>query len=263
MQGLIPQTPNLKPMKIALLGYGKMGKMIEQVALERKHEIVLKIDHQNLQELTLENLQKADVAIEFSTPHTVLANISLCFEAGVPIVVGATGWYENLQEVKNECLQQNASLIYASNFSVGVNIFFYINKMLAKVMSRFPDYEVQVEEIHHTQKLDAPSGTAITIAQGIIENIPIKEAWTNVVSGQVNDNSPIVITPNQLLIESHRIENVPGTHTVVYDSEVDSIEFKHTAHNRSGFALGAVLAAEWIIGRKGFFTAADLFNFNA
>ncbi|MEX8548351.1 MAG: 4-hydroxy-tetrahydrodipicolinate reductase [Mucilaginibacter sp.] len=250
-------------MKIALLGYGKMGKMIEQVALERKHEIVLKIDHDNLQELTLENLQKADVAIEFSTPHTVLNNIALCFEAEIPVVVGATGWYEKLQEVKIECLQRNASLIYASNFSVGVNIFFHINKMLAKVMNRFPDYEVQVEEIHHTQKLDAPSGTAITIAEGIIENMPVKEAWVNVVSGTLNDASPLSITPQQLLIESHRIENVPGTHTVVYDSEVDSIEFKHTAHNRSGFALGAVLAAEWVKDRKGFFTAADLFNFNA
>lgn len=237
--------------------------MIEQIALERKHEIVLKITQENLYDLTLANLQLADVAIEFSTPHTVLDNIKLCFDAGVPIVVGATGWYGQLQEVKSECLRKNASLIYASNFSVGVNIFFHINKMLAKVMNRFPDYEVQVEEIHHTQKLDAPSGTAITIAQGIIENMPVKEAWVNVVSGQVDDDFPAVITPNQLLIESHRIENVPGTHTVIYDSEVDSIEFKHTAHNRSGFALGAVLAAEWIKDRKGFFTAVDLFNFNA
>ncbi len=235
--------------------------MIEQIALERKHEIVLKIGHGNLHDLTVENLQKADVAIEFSTPHTVLENIKLCFDANIPVVVGATGWYEKLQEVKKECLQRNAALIYASNFSVGVNIFFHINKMLAKVMNRFADYEVQVEEIHHTQKLDAPSGTAITIAEGIIENIPVKEAWVNVVSGQVDDASPVVITPNQLLIESHRIENVPGTHTVIYGSEVDTIEFKHTAHNRSGFALGAVLAAEWIKDRKGFFTAADLFNF--
>lgn len=250
-------------MKIALLGYGKMGKMIEQIALERQHEIVLKIDHENLHELTVANLQRADVAIEFSTPHTVLSNIEFCFEAGIPIVVGATGWYEKLAEVKSTCLQRNASLIYASNFSVGVNIFFHINKLLAKVMNRFPDYEVQVEEIHHTQKLDAPSGTAITIAEGIIENMPVKTAWVNMVSGQVDDNSPATITPQQLLIESHRIENVPGTHTVIYDSEVDTIEFKHTAHNRSGFALGAVLAAEWIKDRKGFFTAADLFNFNA
>ncbi len=236
--------------------------MIEQIALERKHEIVLKITQENLYDLTLANLQLADVAIEFSTPHTVLDNIKLCFDAGIPVVVGATGWYAHLQSVKNDCVTQNASLIYASNFSVGVNIFFHINKMLAQLINRFPDYEVQVEEIHHTQKLDAPSGTAITIAEGIIENIPVKTAWVNVVSGEVDDASPVVITPNQLLIESHRIENVPGTHTVIYDSEVDSIEFKHTAHNRSGFALGAVLAAEWIKDRKGFFTAADLFNFN-
>jgi len=250
-------------MKIALLGYGKMGKMIERIALERKHEIVLQIGRQNLDELTTENLQKADVAIEFSTPHTVLGNIDFCFKANVPIVVGATGWYEKLNDVKMECLQRNASLIYASNFSIGVNIFFHMNKMLAKLMNRYPYYEVQVEEIHHTQKLDAPSGTAITIAEDIIENIPVKEAWVNVVSGQVDDTSPVVIKPGQLLIESHRIENVPGTHTVIYDSEVDSIEFKHTAHNRSGFALGAVLAAEWIKDRKGFFTATDLFNFTA
>lgn len=250
-------------MKIALLGYGKMGKMIGQIALERKHEIVLQIGRQNLDELTTENLQKADVAIEFSTPHTVLGNIDFCFKANVPIVVGATGWYEKLNDVKMACLQRNASLIYASNFSIGVNIFLHINKLLAKVMNRYPYYEVQVEEIHHTQKLDAPSGTAITIAEGIIENIPVKEAWVNEVSGILNDDSIKTIAPNQLLIESHRIENVSGTHTVIYDSEVDSIEFKHTAHNRSGFALGAVLAAEWIKDRKGFFTAADLFNFNA
>lgn len=249
-------------MKIALLGYGKMGKMIEQIALERNHEIVLKITRENLYDLTLANLQQADVAIEFSTPHTVLSNITLCMDAGIPVVVGATGWYEKIQEVKNVCVERNAAVIYASNFSVGVNILFHLNKMLARIMNRFPDYEVQVEEIHHTQKLDAPSGTAITIAEGIMENMPVKEAWVNVVSGQVNDDSPVAITPNQLLIESHRIENVPGTHTVVYDSEVDTIEFKHTAHNRSGFALGAVLAAEWIKDRKGFFTAADLFNFN-
>ncbi|RYE07010.1 MAG: 4-hydroxy-tetrahydrodipicolinate reductase [Sphingobacteriaceae bacterium] len=250
-------------MKIALLGYGKMGKMIEQIALERKHEIVLKITRENLHNLSIENLQQADVAIEFSTPHTVLANMKLCMDAGVPVVVGATGWYEKILEVKEACLEHNSAIIYASNFSVGVNIFFHINKMLANIMNRFTDYEVQVEEIHHTQKLDAPSGTAITIAEGIIENMPVKTAWVNVVSGQVDDTSPVAIQPNQLLIESHRIENVPGTHTVIYDSEVDTIEFKHTAHNRSGFALGAVLAAEWIKDRKGFFTAADLFNFNA
>ncbi len=236
--------------------------MIEQIALGRKHEIVLKIDHDNLYDLTLANLQQADVAIEFSTPHTVLGNIKLCMDAGIPVVVGATGWYEKIPEVKNACLEQNAAIIYASNFSVGVNIFFHINKMLAQVMNRFPDYEVQVEEIHHTQKLDAPSGTAITIAEGIIENIPVKEAWVNVLTTDDKDDND-QIKPNQLLIESLRIESVPGTHTVIYGSEVDTIEFKHTAHNRSGFALGAVLAAEWVKDRKGFFTASDLFNFNA
>ena len=249
-------------MKIALLGYGKMGKIIEQIALQRQHEIILKIDHENLHELTSDRLQQADVAIEFSTPHTVLSNIDICFDAQIPIVVGATGWYNQLEEVKNNCLSKNASMIYASNFSVGVNIFFHINKMLANLINRYPGYNVQVEEIHHTQKLDAPSGTAITIAEGIIENTTAKEAWINVLTTDYQPDD-ISIKPEQLLIESLRIENVPGTHTVIFDSEVDSIEFKHTAHNRSGFALGAVLAAEWIAQRKGFFTAADLFNFNA
>lgn len=246
-------------MKIALLGYGKMGKIIEKIATDRKHEIVLKIDFDNQHELTTENLQKADVAIEFSTPATVLSNIGHCFKAGVPVIVGTTGWYDQLPVVKQQCAENNAAFLYATNFSVGVNIFFHINKILAKLMNNYPYYDVQVEEIHHVQKLDSPSGTAITIAEGILENLESKQEWVNVLTdsnGDADDN----LKAEQLLIESHRIDSVPGTHTVIYDSEVDSIEIKHTAHNRNGFALGAVLAAEWLPGKKGFFSVSDMFN---
>ena len=247
-------------MKIALLGYGKMGKIIEKIATDRKHEIVLTIDHDNLHDLNAENLQKADVAIEFSTPGTALSNIRHCLNAGVPIVVGTTGWYDEIPALKQECLEGNKTIIYASNFSVGVNLFFHLNKVLAKLMNNYPAYEVQVEEIHHTHKLDAPSGTAMTIAEGIIEEIDRKSEWLNEVVGT---QIPDVIKNEQLLIESHRIENVPGTHTVVYSSEVDEIEIKHTAHSRAGFALGAVIAAEWLQNKQGFYNIADVFNFNS
>jgi 4-hydroxy-tetrahydrodipicolinate reductase len=248
-------------MKIALLGYGKMGKIIEKIAHDRKHEIVLKIDYSNLDELTEENLRKADVAIEFSTPSTVLGNIEKCFKAGVPVVVGTTGWHHETAQIKEQCEYNGGSMIYATNFSVGVNIFFHINKMLAKLMNNYPYYEVQVEEIHHTQKLDSPSGTAITIAEGIIENLDSKKQWKNVL---ISDDKPDdeTVAANEVLIESLRIENVPGTHTVIYDSEIDTIEFKHTAHNRNGFALGAVLAAEWVQDKKGFYSVEDMFDFN-
>jgi 4-hydroxy-tetrahydrodipicolinate reductase len=249
-------------MKIALLGYGKMGKIIEKIALSRKHEIVLTIDHETLHELTPENLQKADVVIEFTTPASVLSNIEHCFNANVPIVVGTTGWYEKLPEVKQQCVDGNKSLLWASNFSVGVNVFFHVNKLLAKVMNKYPYYEVQVEEIHHTQKMDSPSGTAITIAEGIINNTDTKNEWINVLTTDDSDDDANV-APNQLLIESLRIDSVPGTHTVIYDSEVDSIEFKHTAHNRNGFALGAVLAAEWLHDKKGFYSVEAMFDFNS
>jgi 4-hydroxy-tetrahydrodipicolinate reductase len=248
-------------MKIALLGYGKMGKIIEKIAIDRKHEIVLKIDLDNQHELTTENLQKADVAIEFSTPATVLGNIDQCFKAGVPIVVGTTGWYDKLEQVKQQSEQNNHALIYATNFSVGVNIFFHVNKILAKLMNGYPYYDVQVEEIHHTQKLDSPSGTAITIAEGIVENLDSKKEWVNVLTPDGDETADENIKTDQLLIESFRIDSVPGTHTVLYDSEVDTIEFKHTAHNRNGFALGAVLAAEWIQGKKGFHSVNDMFDF--
>lgn len=245
-------------MKIALLGYGKMGQIIERFSIERGHEIVLKIGIENLDDFTIENLEKADVAIDFSAPHAAVDNIYKCFEANVPVVVGTTGWYGELQRIKNDCEASNNTLLYGSNFSIGVNIFFHLNKVLAKLMNNYPAYEVQVEEIHHTQKLDAPSGTAMTLAEGIIEEIDGKKEWINELEG-----TPISekLRNDQLLIESLRIENVPGTHTVVYSSEVDDIEIKHTAHSRAGFALGAVVAAEWLQNKKGFYSIADIFDF--
>jgi 4-hydroxy-tetrahydrodipicolinate reductase len=246
-------------MKIALLGYGKMGQIIERFATERGHEIVLTISIDNLAALTVENLKRADVAIDFSAPGAAVDNIYKCFEANVPVVVGTTGWYGKLQEIKNDCLKSNNTLLYGSNFSVGVNLFFHLNKVLAKLMNNYPAYEVQVEEIHHTQKLDSPSGTAMTIAEEIIESLDRKSEWLNEVVGTP---IPDVIKNEQLLIESHRIENVPGTHTVVYSSEVDEIEIKHTAHSRAGFALGAVIAAEWLENKKGFYNITDIFHFS-
>ena len=246
-------------MKIAILGYGKMGRIIEQFATERGHEIVLKINIDNTEDLTLTNLGTADVAIDFSTPDSALSNIELCFDAGVPVVVGTTGWYGHLQTVKNKCEQGNNTLLYASNFSVGVNVFFFVNKVLAKIMNRYPQYEVQVEEIHHTQKLDSPSGTAMTISEGILSELDRKNEWINELIGSGEE---FIVKPDQLLIESHRIEDVPGTHTVIYSSEVDDIEFKHKAHNRAGFALGAVLAAEWLEDKTGFYNITDMFDFS-
>ena len=246
-------------MKLALLGYGKMGQIIERFALERGHEVVLKINIDNVDDLTTSNLRKADVAIDFSAPGAALSNIYACFDANIPVVVGTTGWYGELQQVKNDCLDRNNTLLYGSNFSIGVNLFFHINEVMARLMNNFPDYEVQVEEIHHTEKLDAPSGTAMTIAEGIIENLERKEEWVNEVEGTPFDE---VVKEDQLLITSQRIEHVPGTHTVVYSSEVDDIELKHTAHSRAGFALGAVIAAEWLQHKQGFYNIADIFNFN-
>ena len=245
-------------MKIALLGYGKMGQIIERFALERGHEVVLKITADNRGELTSSNLSKADVAIDFSAPDAAISNIYACFDANVPVVVGTTGWYGQLQQVKDDCLSRNNSLLYGSNFSIGVNLFFHINQVMARLMNDFPAYDVQVEEIHHTQKLDAPSGTAMTIAEGIIDNLERKQEWVNELEGTPYDE---VLTPEQLLIASQRVDQVPGTHTVVYSSEVDDIELKHTAHSRAGFALGAVVAAEWLQHKQGFYNIADIFNF--
>jgi 4-hydroxy-tetrahydrodipicolinate reductase len=245
-------------MKIALIGYGKMGKLLEHFAQERGHEICITIDADNASDIRSERFKEADVAIEFSVPHAALEHIYDAFEADVPIVVGTTGWYDELAAVEQKCRAGNNTLLYASNFSVGVNVFFYVNKVLAKLMNRYPQYDVQVEEIHHTQKLDAPSGTAITIAEGILDGLERKNTWVNEVIGQQDD---VIVKPNELLIESHRIEEVPGTHTVIYSSEVDELEFKHTAHSRAGFALGAILAAEWLHGKKGFYSIQDMFDF--
>lgn|SRR5690606_6884745 len=246
-------------MKIVILGYGKMGQMIEKFALKRGHEIALIVDSENRDGLIAEDLVDADIAIDFSTPEAALGNISLCFEASLPLVVGTTGWYDHIEEVKETCLEADQSLLYGSNFSIGVNLFFHVNKLLAKAIAPYQQYDVQVEEIHHIQKLDAPSGTAITIAEGIIDNNEIKKTWVNQVVGAEEE---IVNQPHELLIESLRIEEVPGTHTVLYSSEVDQIEFKHTAHNREGFALGAVIAAEWLYGKKGFYQVTEIFDFN-
>lgn len=244
-------------MNIALIGYGKMGQIIERFAIERGHEVVLKIGIDNLADLTVSNLRKADIAIDFSTPDAAINNIYTCFDANVPLVVGTTGWYGQLQEIKDECLRRNNTLLYGSNFSIGVNLFFHINEVLAKVMNNYPVYDVQVEEIHHTQKLDSPSGTAMTIAEGIIENMDRKSEWVNEVDGSPEIE---VLKQEQILIASQRIENIPGTHTVIYSSEVDEIELKHTAHSRAGFALGAVVAAEWLQNKQGFYNISDIFN---
>lgn len=245
-------------MKVVILGYGKMGQLIEKFAMKRGHEIFLIVDKDNRESVSANEIAGADVAIDFSEPAAALDNIHLCFDAGVPIVVGTTGWYDYLDEVKSICLEENKTMLYGSNFSIGVNVFFHINKLLAKAMNPYKQYDVQVEEIHHIHKLDAPSGTAITIAEGIIDGLESKTKWVNEVIGEGEETIP---KPDELLIESHRIEEVPGTHTVLYSSEVDQIEFKHTAHSRAGFALGAVVAAEWLQDKKGFYQVTEMFDF--
>jgi 4-hydroxy-tetrahydrodipicolinate reductase len=231
-------------MKIALLGYGKMGQTIERIALERGHEIVLKKDEFN----TYDGLSSADVAIDFSIPSVAVANISSCFHAGVPVISGTTGWLEQYDDMVALCEAKKGAFISSSNFSLGVNLFFELNDYLAKMMAKFVSYTVEIEEIHHTQKLDAPSGTAISLAKGVIEN----SNYTNWTLDQAKEK--------QIHIGVKRIADVPGTHTVTYASAVDSIEIKHTAHNRDGFALGAVIAAEWIVGKEGVFTMKDVLN---
>jgi 4-hydroxy-tetrahydrodipicolinate reductase len=237
-------------MKLALIGYGKMGKAIEEVALHHGHQVVLKIDQPNLDDLTAANLQKADVAIEFTGPHSAFENIQRCIEWKVPVVSGSTGWTERLEELKEKCHQNNAAFIYSSNFSVGVNIFFELNKQLARLMAPHREYEVILEETHHTQKRDAPSGTAITLAEQVLEQVKRKKQWVN----SLSDN------PEDLEIISQREDPAPGTHSVKYSSAIDTIEIIHTAHNRKGFAGGAVLAAEFLKDKKGFFTMKDVLN---
>ncbi|MFK8059730.1 MAG: 4-hydroxy-tetrahydrodipicolinate reductase [Polaribacter sp.] len=231
-------------MKIALLGYGRMGKEIEKIALSRGHEIVIRKDVDDVI-----NINLADVAIDFSVPSSAFNNITNCINNNVPVISGTTGWLDKYEDAVALCKEKNSAFMYASNYSLGVNIFFELNKQLAKMMSTLEDYNISMEEIHHTKKLDAPSGTAITLAEGIIENTA-KENWV------LGDK----ISEENIPIAAKRVVDVPGTHTVWYDSEVDTIEIKHTAHSRKGFALGAVVAAEWILGKKGVFTMKDVLN---
>lgn len=235
-------------MKIALIGYGKMGKAIEEIAVQKGHEVVLKIDLSNLDEFTKENISKADVAIEFTSPHTAYENVKKCIEFGVPVVCGSTGWLEKLNIIEDLCTNKNGTFLYASNFSIGVNLFFELNTYLAKMMSVYTQYNPSIIEIHHTQKKDAPSGTAITLAEQILANNSNKKSWIN----QATDDK------NELEIISERIDPAPGTHTIKYSSAIDDIEITHTAHNRTGFASGAVLAAEFIANKKGIFTMKDV-----
>jgi 4-hydroxy-tetrahydrodipicolinate reductase len=237
-------------MNIALIGYGKMGKAIHEIIKQRGHEVVLIIDLDNIHEFTSENIKKADVAIEFTSPHTAYKNVSFCLENSVPVVCGSTGWLDKLDEVKQIASKHHTGLIVASNFSVGVNIFFEINKRLAALMDAHKEYEITLKEIHHTQKKDAPSGTAISLAEQILEQIGRKQKW-------VNEKT---LEPDELSIISERIDPAPGTHTVTYSSIIDDIEITHTAHNRTGFAFGAVLAAEFLKSKEGFFGMKEVLN---
>jgi len=238
-------------MKIALIGYGKMGHAIEEIAVAKGHEIVLRIGIENAADFTLSTIKQADVAIEFTGPHSAADNVMKCLDARVPVVCGSTGWLDQLKTIKDFCLAKNGTFLYASNFSVGVNIFFELNTYLAKLMAAHSDYDVMLEEIHHTQKRDAPSGTAITLAEQVLAHIKSKKQWVN----HISDNE------NELEIISERIDPAPGTHKVKYTSAIDDIEIIHTAHNRKGFAGGAVLAAEFLHNKKGIYSMKDVLGF--
>lgn len=240
-------------MKIALLGYGKMGKIIETIALERGHSVVLKIGKSNQADLNAEHLKKADVAIEFSTPATAVNHITACFDAGIPVIAGTTGWYDQMEYMAEQCKQKQGAIFHASNFSLGVNLFFRLNKTLATLMNPHTEYDVTMEEIHHVHKLDSPSGTAITIADGILAALDRKTSWKD-----YEGSARGYIPAEELPIVSKRIGEVPGTHSVTYKSAVDQITITHEAFNRQGFALGSVVAAEWMKGRKGIFGMNDL-----
>lgn len=234
-------------MNIALIGYGKMGKEIEAIALKRNHTISLIVEKDNADLVTENDLKRADVAIEFSTPHSVVQNMTTCFNAGLPVVIGTTGWYEQFDEMAKVCESKNGTMFYASNFSLGVNLFFKVNTYLAELMNHYPDYEISMEEIHHIHKLDKPSGTAITLAKQILEKVERKKGWS-LEKGK----------PDSLYIKDVREGEVPGTHIIKYHSPIDDIEIMHKAHNRKGFALGAVIAAEFLVGKKGVYTMSDL-----
>ena len=235
-------------MKIAILGYGKMGKAIEKIALSRGHQIVLKIHRENQEQLNIENLSRADVVIDFSIPDSAKKNILLAIDANTPIISGTTGWLDSYDEVAKYCTEKNSAFLYASNFSLGVNLFFELNKNLAKLMKAHQEYQIDMTEIHHNQKLDAPSGTAISLAEQIISENNNKSDWTLDTTN----------SDEQIKIDAQRAGNVPGTHVVNYRSEIDTISIKHEAHSREGFALGAVVAAEWIENKKGIFSMHDV-----
>jgi 4-hydroxy-tetrahydrodipicolinate reductase len=238
-------------MRIALIGYGKMGHAIEEVARARGHEIVLKVSIENVEDNTIGNIRKADAAIEFTGPESAFDNIIRCLDAGVPVISGSTGWLDKLEAVRQYCREKQGGFLYASNFSVGVNIFFEVNRRLAALMAPHPDYAVRITEIHHTEKKDAPSGTAIALAEQILEKIPRKKGWVNHISNNLDE----------LEILSERTDPAPGTHRIEYYSAIDTIEITHTAHNRRGFATGAVLAAEFLQGKKGIYQMSEVLGF--
>lgn len=235
-------------MNIGLIGYGKMGKAIEEIALKAGHHVTLKIGSANQHDLNEASLSAVDVCIEFSTPETAFHHVKTCLKAGKPTVCGTTAWLQHLNEAKALAIQHETSFLYASNFSIGVNLFFQINEMVASIMNRYNDYEVSMEEIHHTAKKDAPSGTAVTLAEGILQHYSFKEHWVNHPSSD----------PSKLVILSKREDPAPGTHTVFYRSDIDEISLNHTAHSRKGFASGALLAAEFILNRKGIYSMKDV-----
>lgn len=237
-------------MKIAIIGYGKMGKTIENMAIEKGHQIYLKIDKEHPLHLNLDRLSQIDVAIEFSQPEIAYSHIQTCIAHGIPVVSGTTGWLDKKHLIEAQCKETQGAFFYASNFSIGVNIFFEINRKLAKLMNAYPEYKVNLEEIHHVEKLDAPSGTAISLAEDIIQGLDHKALWVNT---ETNEE-------NTLSIISKRIPKVPGTHHIQYQSSIDSLEIKHTAHSRTGFAMGALMAAEWLVDKQGIFGMKDLLN---
>lgn len=234
-------------MKIALFGYGKMGKVIEKIAKNRGHKIIYRIDENSINY----DLKKVDVAIDFSTPKAAFSNINMALENSIPIISGTTGWLDNYNKAVKLCNEKNGAFLYASNFSLGVNIFFEINRQLAKIMSNHPDYVIKMKEIHHIEKIDAPSGTAITLAESIIKETDYQK-WS------LNKD----FKENEISIEAQRLSDKTGTHEVIYKSDIDEIKIKHAAVNREGFGLGAVIAAEWLIGKKGVFSMKDVLNIN-
>ncbi len=245
---IVSKIKSVQIMKIAIIGYGKMGKTIEKLAIQKGHRIVLKIDDTNLNELTVENLKKADVAIEFTNPKAAFNNINRCFDAKIPVISGTTGWLDKFKEVENRCETEKQAFFYASNFSLGVNIFFKLNQQLAKIMNQFEGFDVSVDETHHIHKLDAPSGTAITIAKEIISEIKRKDSW-------VKENAE---NDKQIAIKSFREGENPGVHTVSYQSDIESIVITHESKNREGLAQGTLMAAEFIIGKTGVLGMDDL-----